>query len=93
MTTYLILEIANMVCQNFDSSSINMIDERPGQVVRHTCDSSKARSILGWKPKRELKNSLKSVTDWYKHNESVWEPLLLAKDVNIEITPGNYIQH
>ena len=88
-----ILEIANMVCQNFNSSSINMIDERPGQVVRHTCDSSKARSILGWKPKRELKTSLKSVADWYKNNESIWEPLLLAKDVNIEITPGKYIQH
>lgn len=88
-----ILEIANMVSQNFKSASIKMIDERPGQVIRHTCDSSKARTILGWNPQRDLMNSLNSVTDWYKDNESVWEPLLLAKDVNIEITPGNYIQH
>ena len=82
-----------MVCQNFEAASINMIDERPGQVIRHTCDSSKARSMLGVEATTSAKNSLESVADWYKNNESVWEPLLLAKDVNIEITPGNYIQH
>lgn len=88
-----ILELAHLIGNYFDSSSINMIDERPGQVIRHTCDSSKARKALGWDPKRTLPNTIKSVVNWYKENESVWEPLLLAKDVSIEITPGNYIKH
>jgi len=34
---------------NYRADRLQFIDERPGQVVRHTGDWSKINRVLGWK--------------------------------------------
>src|SRR6516165_5621428 len=47
-----IIEIARDVVElmNYRMDRIQFIEDRPGQVVRHTGDWSKINSVLGWKP-------------------------------------------
>lgn len=86
-------EISNLIQPFFNSATIKSVAERPGQVLRHTCDSSKARSLLGWSPVHTLERSIDSVVNWYTNNKQVWDTQLLTKNIEIEITPGNKILH
>ena len=88
-----IKEISELVKPFFLNSTTDAVAERPGQVSRHTCDSSKAKKLLDWNPKLDLESSIESVIDWYKQNTHVWETQLLTKNVEIEITPGKKIFH
>jgi len=92
-TSQSIKSIAEEIQLLIDGSSFQMIDERPGQVLRHTCNSTKARNELGWNPTRKLEKSLSSLVDWYKNNRQIWESQILAKDVEIELVPGKIIRH
>ncbi|MBU4116651.1 MAG: NAD(P)-dependent oxidoreductase [Nanoarchaeota archaeon] len=38
-----------------------------GMLTTWVCDSSKAKKELGWKPKHDLKKSLKNTINWYKN--------------------------
>jgi len=40
---------------------------RPGEVKRLVADYSKAKKLLGWKPKHTLNDGLKRFKDWYKN--------------------------
>lgn len=85
--------IARQVASQFPTCSSANVSERPGQVNRHTCDCSKAKSLLQWRPSRTLDESIPDLVSWYKNNETKWRPQLLVKDIEIEVTPGNYIPH
>ena len=80
--------IFDIVVSYFPESVKNNIPERPGQVLRHTSDSSKAKEALGWNPIHNIRDSMSDVVSWYKANTDVWNSLILAKSVNIEIVPG-----
>ena len=86
-------QIFNLIQSSFPDAEKLNIDERPGQVQRHTCDSSKARKYLGWNPKKRLETSIEGVIDWYLSNQHVWLPLTLAQSVEIEVVPGTKIRH
>ncbi len=88
-----IKKIAELVADEFSNAKINFIDERPGQVVRHTCDSSKAKKMLGWKITQSLKSSLSELVEWYRNNQDIWLPHMLVKDIELEIIPGCKIKH
>ena len=48
-------------------------EERPGEDLRYSLDSSKIRNELGWKPKISLDDGLKKTVDWYiSHDEDWW---------------------
>src|SRR5262245_49072137 len=38
---------------------IEFISDRPGQVLRHTCDRSKIERLLGWRPRTSLEDGLR----------------------------------
>jgi len=43
-------------------------ERRPGDPDRLVADSSKAKKILGWKPKRSLEDTIGSAWNWHKNN-------------------------
>ena len=57
----IILEIVNR-----PESKIEFLDERPGDVMRHWADISKAREMLGYKPNFDIRSGLKKYFQWIK---------------------------
>ena len=48
-------------------------EERPGEDLRYSLDSSKIYNELGWKPKINLDDGLESTINWYmSHNDEWW---------------------
>ena len=58
-----------------DASWITPIPHRPGHDARYAIDSSKAKRILGWKPKHTFSAGLVQTVSWYKQNSWWWQPL------------------
>ena len=44
------------------------IDAKPGDLQRNVLDNSKAKSILNWEPKFELKEAIKETVAWFRSN-------------------------
>ena len=42
------------------------LPERPTEIMRMYCDSTKARQRLGWAPKHSLREGLEKTIDWYR---------------------------
>jgi nucleoside-diphosphate-sugar epimerase len=42
------------------------LPERPTEIMRMYCDSSKARERLGWAPRHSLRDGLEKTIDWYR---------------------------
>ena len=57
-----------------DSSYIQRVQDRPGHDLRYSLDCSKIKD-LGWSPKYDFNSALKETIEWYKENNSWWEPL------------------
>ena len=55
-------------------SLIEFVQDRTGHDRRYSLDCTKIRK-LGWKPKQELKEALKSTINWYKENQWWHRPL------------------
>ena len=47
-------------------------EERPGEDLRYSLDSSKIRNELGWKPKISIDDGLKKTVDWYSSHDEDW---------------------
>lgn len=47
-------------------------EERKGEYAKIYADISKAREVLGWEPKRDLKDSVKSLILWYEKHPKGW---------------------
>ena len=67
-------EIAEAVKATMHNSKspIQFIGDRPGQVFRHTCDSSKAMAALDWKPSVTFEDGLQETISWYVANQEWW---------------------
>ncbi len=69
-----VLEIVNKVQGLCDVSfDLKQGEARKGEYAKMIADISKAKKILGWKPKRSIEDSIKSLIKWYKRNPSGWE--------------------
>ena len=55
---------------------IEFVEDRPGHDKRYSINSSKIENEVGWKPKFEFEYALKETVEWYKKNQSWWEPLV-----------------
>lgn len=64
---YTILELANIVKQLCSSTStLKFLSLPENDPKRRKPDIHRAREILGWKPRVELKQGLKKVIDWFR---------------------------
>lgn len=48
-------------------------ERRPGDPDRLVADSSKAKDVLGWEPKRTLEDTISSAWNWHKNNPKGYE--------------------
>jgi dTDP-glucose 4,6-dehydratase len=76
-----------------DRSIITFVGDRPGQVFRHTGDSSKIKNTLGWKPSVSWQDGLKKTISWYEDNRSWWEKQLWMRAVPIITKSGKKELH
>jgi dTDP-glucose 4,6-dehydratase len=57
-------------------SLISFVPDRLGHDRRYAIDSSFAEGELKWKPRHDFEEGLAETIEWYKANESWWQPLL-----------------
>ncbi|MEY4529368.1 MAG: hypothetical protein RLZZ156_89 [Deinococcota bacterium] len=70
-----VLEIVNMVKQvtGKDFPVAPDPNRRTGEADRMVADYRKAEKLLGWRPKRNLEQSVKSLMAWYSSHPKGWE--------------------
>ncbi len=69
------------------------IGDRPGQVLRHTADTSKIKQVLGWSPRMDWTEGLKNTIQWYWENEEWWRKQLWMRDIPIITSEGKRELH
>jgi len=91
-----VMDVANSVRKATGSSPpipFEFLCERPGQVIRHTCDASKAARLLGWEASVPFDLGLASTIDWYRENERWWKPQIPMRHVPIVGVDGSADLH
>lgn len=90
-----ILEIAAAVQEimKAPNASIRKIDNRPGQVHRHTCDASLAKSVLGWEPQVKFHDALEKTVEFYRNNQDWWASQMWMRSVEITTELNKKVQH
>jgi len=93
----LIIDMMNHLHQKssgmrYSASPLN-IGDRPGQVFRHTADTSKIERALCWKPKVAFKEGLIRTIDWYLKNEWWWKDKMWMRHVPVETEKGKTEMH
>lgn len=64
-----IIDLANMIidlCEKKGEIQPVHVEPRIGEVKELIADTTKAKKILGWKPKYDLKEGLRAFIQWYK---------------------------
>jgi dTDP-glucose 4,6-dehydratase len=51
------------------------VEDRLGHVERHAVSTSKIREKLGWKPRIEFNEGMRSTIEWYAQNDWWWKKL------------------
>jgi dTDP-glucose 4,6-dehydratase len=85
-------DIMEMMCPEENNCVIN-VGDRPGQVMRHTADTSKIESILGWKPKTEWRAGLQKTIEWYSANTEWWRKQMWMREIPIISASGERELH
>lgn len=90
-----VLEVAEAVLQAMGptDSQIQFIGERPGQVFRHTADTSKLKRLIGWEPKLSFEDGLERTIRWYRDNEAWWRPQMWMRHIPIITAAGKKEMH
>lgn len=90
-----VMEIAQMVkaLMKPEYSNVNFIGDRPGQVFRHTCDSTKMKNLLGWEPRTSFEDGMRKTIDWYRANRQWWEPQRWMRHIPIVTADGKKEMH
>jgi len=90
-----IIDIARDVValMNYRADHIEFIDDRPGQVVRHTGDWSKINRVLGWSPKLSWQDGLQQTIAWYRDNQELWSRQMFMRHIPIITASGKVSFH
>jgi dTDP-glucose 4,6-dehydratase len=73
--------------------AIRMVGPRPGQVFRHTADTSKVRSVIGWEPEIGWFEGLTRTIDWYRRNQALWNRQTWMRQIPITLASGKKEMH
>jgi dTDP-glucose 4,6-dehydratase len=90
-----VLEIAERVkaAMHNSTSPIELIGERPGQVIRHTCDAAKFRDLMNWTASHKFEAGLRETIDWYVANQEWWAPQRWLRHIPIVSAGGKRELH
>jgi dTDP-glucose 4,6-dehydratase len=58
-----------------DPGLIQHVGDRPGHDRRYSLASEKLRVELEWRPEIRFERGLRETVDWYRDNQSWWEPI------------------
>ena len=88
-------DIAFMIVEKMEKpkSLIKYIDDRPGQVFRHTSSTDKAKALLEWEATTSFEQGLDIALEWYKNNRLWWEKQLWMRSIPILTKSGRRIKH
>ena len=53
-----------------------IVADRPGHDTRYLLNSSKIKKELGWQPKIDWTEGIRTTVEWYRDNPKWWRPLL-----------------
>jgi dTDP-glucose 4,6-dehydratase len=72
------LEIARVVLENMNQGMEKMkfVADRKGHDFRYAVDSSKSKLELGFLPKIDFEQGMKSTIDWYRQNSWWWQEIV-----------------
>ena len=72
------LEVVKLILKQLGKPEtlISYVTDRLGHDRRYAIDSSYAARELNWKPRRDFQNGLEETIEWYRANQSWWQPLL-----------------
>ena len=69
-----VLEVVDQVKKITGSNfPVGKVEARKGEYAEIYANISKAKKILGWKPKRTIKDSVNSLVLWYKSHPKGWK--------------------
>ena len=85
-------DIVAMMCPD-DTDCVINVGDRPGQVMRHTADSSKIGKVLGWKPKLGWNEGLHKTIEWYRKNTDWWKKQLWMREIPVITASGKRELH
>jgi dTDP-D-glucose 4,6-dehydratase len=72
---------------------IRYIEDRPGQVIRHTSSTDKALKLLNWKAEVKFEDGLERTIAWYKDNQAWWERQMWMRSIPIVTKDGKKVTH
>jgi dTDP-glucose 4,6-dehydratase len=76
-----------------DESMIHYVGERPGQVFRHTGDTTRIQRALGWQPEISWESGLEQTIEWYRTHSEWWQKQLWMRSVPIMTKRGQLELH
>ena len=90
-----VARIAEMIIEKMGKPRdlMRSIENRPGQVERHTSSTSKAKDLLGWRATMSFGQGLDQTIEWYRKNRHIWEKQLWMRCVPINLSNGTTIYH
>lgn len=88
-------EVAQRVAKQMGvrNERVKRVTDRPGQVIRHTCDATKARRVLDWRPKIDFDEGIARTIEWYRRNEPWWRRQLAFRQIPIVTVDGRKVRH
>jgi len=71
------LEVAKIILRLMgkDEKYLEFVNDRPGNDKRYAIDFYKIHNELGWEPKMDFEDGVKSTIEWYKKNEDWWKKI------------------
>ncbi|MCK4547453.1 MAG: dTDP-glucose 4,6-dehydratase [Candidatus Eisenbacteria sp.] len=72
-----ILEMARSILETLGLAEdrIQMVEDRPGHVLRHAVSTERIRKSLGWAPEVGIDEGMRQTVDWYRDNEEWWRKI------------------
>jgi dTDP-glucose 4,6-dehydratase len=70
------VELVNLILEHLgaDSSLVRHVEDRAGHDRRYSLETAKLRG-LGWGPRREWEDGIRSTIDWYRDHREWWESI------------------
>jgi dTDP-glucose 4,6-dehydratase len=72
-----ILQMAGFILKSLGlgEERIQMVEDRPGHVLRHAVSTDRIRKSLGWSPEVGMQEGMDRTVRWYKDNEEWWKKI------------------